>query len=139
MDFDELLNFEQQCYDQGYKEGLKKGKIQGHTEGRELGVQTGFQRYLSMGILQARSQIWHRESESEQEKTAVKNLQSMVATPELTNDPQVVEDIDRRIRLAKNKCRTLAASRQSPKVEVYEQRIMYRRDADDTTAIEDMY
>lgn len=130
----ELINYERECFKRGYEEGYAKGVKQGHTEGRELGIQTGFLRYLPMGILQARVDHWEKEDRKE-----IAGLRALVATPLLTNDPNVVEDVDHRLKLAKNKCRQQAQSRNAPAPQVYNHKIAYQKPLNGTANIEDIY
>lgn len=130
----ELIYYERECFKKGYEEGFKKGIKQGHTEGRELGIQTGFLRYLPMGVLQARVNCWEKENKDE-----LSRCRDVVATPNLTNDPKVVEELDQRLKRAKFMCRQLARARNTPEVNAHDQKITYQKSLNGTANIEDMY
>ena len=143
MDFDALLNYEDECFQDGFARGQQQGVTQGHTEGRELGIHTGYQKFLSMGVLQARIKHWQEllaeDQIGEKQRPAIEALAKAIDTPTLENTLEGVEEFDRRVKLAKNKCRVLASSTETPPVDAHEQKIMYQRGADDAGAIEDMY
>lgn len=122
MDLDAVLNYEEECFQDGFERGKTAGVKQGHIEGRELGIQTGYQKFLSMGVLQARIAHWQAEGVAN-----LDGLAETVATPTLENTLAGVEDFDRRLRLAKNKCRAIASATSSPAVHAHEQKIMYQQ------------
>lgn len=56
--FDDVLNLEEQYYQEGYAEGLKDGVEAGKTEGRSVGLKSGFEKFLEAGRLQGRALVW---------------------------------------------------------------------------------
>ncbi|KAK7208430.1 hypothetical protein BZA70DRAFT_287734 [Myxozyma melibiosi] len=56
--FDSLLNLESDFYQEGYNEGFADGVRSGTSEGMQFGLQTGFHRFLSVGIISGRCEIW---------------------------------------------------------------------------------
>lgn len=56
--FDEVLNLEQDYYDEGYRQGFSDGKIAGQSEGRILGLEKGFEKFRESGRLHGKSLIW---------------------------------------------------------------------------------
>ncbi|KAG7750984.1 hypothetical protein KL912_000117 [Ogataea haglerorum] len=58
IDFDSLLNLENQYYQEGFLEGQLEGSKQQFLEGKQIGIQTGFQRLLVLGQYKALVAIW---------------------------------------------------------------------------------
>ncbi|KAK7951582.1 uncharacterized protein PG986_007310 [Apiospora aurea] len=56
--FDDVLNLEDQYYDQGYKLGYDDGFQAGKTEGRSVGLKKGYEKFLEAGRLQSKAVIW---------------------------------------------------------------------------------
>ncbi|RKF75364.1 hypothetical protein GcM3_085008 [Golovinomyces cichoracearum] len=56
--FDEVLNLEQDYYDEGYRQGFADGKVAGQSEGRTLGLEKGFEKFRETGRLHGKSLIW---------------------------------------------------------------------------------
>lgn len=56
--FDDVLNLEDQYYQEGYGEGLKDGVEAGKIEGRSVGLKSGFEKFLEAGRLQGRALVW---------------------------------------------------------------------------------
>ncbi|KAJ1326224.1 Yae1-like protein [Microdochium nivale] len=56
--FDDVLNLEDQYYQEGYDEGLKDGVEAGKIEGRSVGLKSGFEKFLEAGRLQGRALVW---------------------------------------------------------------------------------
>jgi len=56
---DDLLNLEEQYYEEGYQQGYADGLRQSKLEAKLFGIEKGFEKFLIMGKLQARAQIWH--------------------------------------------------------------------------------
>ncbi|KAK8049425.1 hypothetical protein PG994_011155 [Apiospora phragmitis] len=56
--FDEVLNLEDQYYDQGYKLGYDDGFQAGKIEGRSVGLKKGYEKFMEAGRLQSKAVIW---------------------------------------------------------------------------------
>lgn len=56
--FDDVLNLEEQYYQEGYAEGLRDGVEAGKIEGRSVGLKSGFEKFLEAGRLQGRALVW---------------------------------------------------------------------------------
>ncbi|KAH7025727.1 uncharacterized protein B0I36DRAFT_328996 [Microdochium trichocladiopsis] len=56
--FDDVLNLEEQYYQEGYTEGLRDGVEAGKIEGRSVGLKSGFEKFLEAGRLQGRALVW---------------------------------------------------------------------------------
>ncbi|KAI1270019.1 hypothetical protein F5Y18DRAFT_1749 [Xylariaceae sp. FL1019] len=58
FDFDELLNLEEQYYNEGYSAGLADGAEAGRIEGYSLGLTQGFEKFVEAGRLRSKATIW---------------------------------------------------------------------------------
>ncbi|RKF61707.1 putative duf1715 domain-containing protein [Erysiphe neolycopersici] len=56
--FSEVLNLEQDFYEDGFEQGLADGEAAGKSEGRTLGLEKGFEKFCETGRLYGRSLIW---------------------------------------------------------------------------------
>jgi len=73
--FDDLLNLEDNYYQDGYRLGVDDGSRTGRIEGRTFGLEKGFDKFFEMGKLHGKSQIWS----SRLPKPAEESLQVKVA------------------------------------------------------------
>lgn len=108
--FDPLLNLEEQYYDEGYEEGKKDGKHAGYLEGKQFGLQTGYQRFLSIGILQARVDIWKEKlQDNEKVQKHLNQLETVVKNIPMSNKEEDVEDFEKRLKKAKAKSKVISS------------------------------
>ncbi|KAL9609910.1 MAG: hypothetical protein Q9167_005355 [Letrouitia subvulpina] len=56
--FDDVLDLENEFYDEGYNLGQKDGYRAGLVEGRLFGLEKGFEKYAAMGRLHGKSVVW---------------------------------------------------------------------------------
>jgi hypothetical protein len=56
--FEDVLNLEEQYYDQGYSQGYEDGVRGGKIEGRSVGLKSGYEKFLEAGRLQGKAIIW---------------------------------------------------------------------------------
>lgn len=56
--FEDVLNLEEQFYQDGYKQGQEDGARAGLIEGRSLGLEKGFQKFIESGRLYGRAIVW---------------------------------------------------------------------------------
>jgi hypothetical protein len=56
--FDEVLDLEEQFYEEGFQQGLTDGVKAGRTEGRTFGLEKGFEKYVESSRLYGKSLIW---------------------------------------------------------------------------------
>lgn len=56
--FDDVLNLEDQFYEQGYKQGTEDGTQAGKIEGRAFGLEKGFEKFLEAGKLYGKAIVW---------------------------------------------------------------------------------
>lgn len=51
LNFDEVLDIEQQYYQKGFDEAFSVGEEHSYKDGKQFGIQTGFQRFILIGAL----------------------------------------------------------------------------------------
>ncbi|KAK0720891.1 hypothetical protein B0H67DRAFT_577640 [Lasiosphaeris hirsuta] len=56
--FEDILNLEEQFYQDGFKQGQQDGFQAGRSEGRSLGLEKGYLKFLESGKLYGRSIVW---------------------------------------------------------------------------------
>ncbi|RYP58944.1 hypothetical protein DL770_010318 [Monosporascus sp. CRB-9-2] len=56
--FDDVLNLEEQYYQEGYENGYRDGAEAGRIEGRSVGMKQGYEKFLEAGRLQGRALVW---------------------------------------------------------------------------------
>jgi hypothetical protein len=56
--FEDVLNLEDNFYQQGYQQGVADGEKAGRMEGRSFGMQKGFEKFLESGRLASRAIVW---------------------------------------------------------------------------------
>lgn len=56
--FEDILNLEEQFYQEGYKQGREDGVAAGRSEGRSLGLEKGFQKFAEAGMLFGKAIVW---------------------------------------------------------------------------------
>lgn len=55
---EDVLNLEEQFYQEGYQQGMEDGARAGKMEGRGVGLEKGFQKFMESGRLYGRSLVW---------------------------------------------------------------------------------
>ena len=56
--FEDILNLEEQFYQDGYKEGAADGAKAGRIEGRSFGLEKGFEKFRESGLLYGKAIVW---------------------------------------------------------------------------------
>lgn len=86
MDFDleDLVNVEQQFYDEGFRDGFAHGRIHGLIEGRALGKEKGFEMWEEVGFYEGFARMWQvalAQQGSTDERTAghIRHLLDLIA------------------------------------------------------------
>ncbi|KAL8832312.1 MAG: hypothetical protein Q9170_004924 [Blastenia crenularia] len=67
--FDELFELENIFCKEGYELGVQDGTRAGRIEGRLFGLEKGFDKYIAMGKLHARSVVWSGRIASPQQRS----------------------------------------------------------------------
>lgn len=132
--FDNLLNLEDDYYNEGYELGVADGDRAGRIEGRAFGIEKGFEKFVEAGRLNARSIVWANRLPSHQQGSAAgapasgeeerlpvlssggarleKNIVTLHALVEpdtlsTENTDEAVNDFDDRVKRAQGKARVI--------------------------------
>lgn len=115
IDTDDVLNIEEQYYEEGYEEGQRQSTFQQYREGKEFGYQTGFQRFLIVGYIKGLCQYW-QENITHYDKSAIKSItnhvdqvNSMINELKMTNGDSEVALFDKTVVKLRNKLRLLGS------------------------------
>jgi hypothetical protein len=88
--FDASLNLEETYYADGYKEGSEIGAKQGLIEGRIYGAQVSYERFLQVGLLYAKLDLWRAQAAQSPTKPKLEKsldrLQALLDALPRTND-----------------------------------------------------
>lgn len=131
--FDDVLNLEDQFYQEGYQQGAADGGQAGKIEGRGLGLEKGYEKFLEAGRLYGRSLVWgtrlSQANKSEDGRAGAalerQELPPLPANPRLRknivtlhalvepetlsteNTDEAVNDFDDRVKRAQGKARII--------------------------------
>ncbi|KAH8846765.1 hypothetical protein MCOR27_004288 [Pyricularia oryzae] len=134
--FEDVMNLEEQFYQEGYQQGVADGAKAGKMEGRGLGLEKGYEKFMESGRLYGRSLVWasrlpqaqQAESgapESQQPQPSPSQLPLLTENPRLKknivtlhalvepetlateNSDEAVNDFDDRIKRAQGKARII--------------------------------
>lgn len=78
--FEDVLNLEENFYEEGYKKGVEDGAEAGKIEGRALGLEKGYEKFLEAGRLQGKAIVW-----------ANRLSRGSTTTPESSREPRPSE------------------------------------------------
>lgn len=123
--FDSLLSLESQYHTEGYGLGYADGSRAGRIEGRVFGLEKGFEKFLELGRLNGRADVWQArlpdQSKAKEDAANVDKLPMLSGTDRLRkhvrrlgelsnvdevsteNSEDAVQDFEERIRDAKAK------------------------------------
>jgi len=116
--FEHALNVEENSYAEGFAQGTEDGASAGRDEGRIFGYQKGFEKFLEMGQICGRAQIWKSRLDSSNSSTLAGNprleklVQSLLALTDLKQIPtenteEAVEDFDEKLKKARSKVKII--------------------------------
>ncbi|SZF05881.1 unnamed protein product [Blumeria hordei] len=125
--FAEVLDLEQQFYEEGYQQGVADGERAGLDEGRTLGLEKGFEKFAESGRLYGKSLIWanriaHTNQVAAEQRTKlmtipsnkriathVRVLHALVEAETLSvqNNEEAVSDFDDRLNRARAKAKII--------------------------------
>ncbi|POS82129.1 hypothetical protein EPUL_006121, partial [Erysiphe pulchra] len=115
--FSDVLNLEQDFYEDGFEQGLADGEAAGLSEGRTLGLEKGFEKFCESGRLCGRSIIWANENYLHQNQKihSVKALYALVEPETLLfeNTEEAVSDFDDRLKRARARFKLIEKLRQT--------------------------
>ena len=107
MDFDEVLNLEEQFYQEGFEEGRLANLAHNYLEGKQYGLQIGFQRFILIGLIEGFCNVIRAEQVSPSIEKLVSSIPELVDEIGLGNDELSVQVYERNIVKLKNKFRLL--------------------------------
>jgi hypothetical protein len=83
----------------------------GFLEGKQFGIQTGFQRFVSIGILQGRLQVWQEKLDMTNPKIQkhVQQMKSFLDDLPISNSDDNVEQVEKMLKRAKAKAKVLSS------------------------------
>ncbi|KAK6204769.1 uncharacterized protein RJT21DRAFT_111327 [Scheffersomyces amazonensis] len=110
LDSEEILNLENQYYNEGFKEGQSHATKQQYLEGKEYGYQTGFQRFLIIGYIQGLVDEWKKNINIEQYSSIrnhIDQLDKLLSDIPITNGDEQVAQFEIKLTKARNKLRVI--------------------------------
>jgi hypothetical protein len=100
--FEDLLNLEDQFYQDGYKQGQADGDKAGRIEGRSLGLEKGYQKFLESGRLHGKAIVWANRLPGLSGKTPSGSEQQAETNSAEKAQQQSLPPLPRNPRLEKN-------------------------------------
>ena len=113
IDFDDILNPEDEYYQQGYKEGQEQSARQQLHEGKQFGYQTGYQRFLIVGYIQQLVDDWERSGAGDkydnwtQLQMHISLLRDLIGGIKTSNEDDDVAVYESNLKKARNKLRVI--------------------------------
>lgn len=120
--FDELLNLEEQYYNEGHALGVADGQQAGRIEGRTFGLEKGFEKYVAMGMLAGQCAVWQGRSDARSADSCLPRLDpngrlgkqlhllsALVDIDTLSHDntEDAVAEFDDRLKAARGKAKVI--------------------------------
>jgi hypothetical protein len=100
--FDDLLEIENDYYQEGYDAGVADSTYAGLIEGRVFGIEKGYEKALELGKQRGRAMVWERRldvsvsgNESSQQMTSSSESQSTSAPSEAGIMHQITQSLPR--------------------------------------------
>ncbi|CAH6722346.1 protein Lto1p [[Candida] jaroonii] len=109
-ELDDILNLEEQYYNEGFIEGQNESTKKQLLEGKEYGYQTGFQRFLIVGYISGLIEFWYKNINSYDQKSLKNHLdQSQIILDgiKMTNFDDDVEKYEKSLIKLRNKIRII--------------------------------
>ncbi|KAK7964908.1 hypothetical protein PG996_000729 [Apiospora saccharicola] len=107
--FDDVMNLEDQYYDQGYKLGHDDGSQAGKIEGRSVGLKKGYEKFMEAGRLQSKAVVWANRIPNMQKNQAKGNAPQQLSQGAQSQEPSSSNSIttlppisNSNVRLEKN-------------------------------------
>lgn len=105
---DEVLNLEEQYYNEGFNEGQEFSTKEQYIEGKEYGYQTGFQRFIIIGYMKGLLEDWDlQENLSSSVQSHIEQLRKLVNDIPMTNGDEEVAIYEKSLNKARNKLRVI--------------------------------
>lgn len=107
--FEDVLNLEEQFYQEGYKQGQDDGVRAGLIEGRSLGLEKGFQKFFESGRLYGRAVVWanrlptaQKPGEPQTDRAEEYRAGTLEPTPDKSGQQHQLPPLPRNARLEKH-------------------------------------
>lgn len=110
MDFDELLNLEQEFYQEGYEEGRNENLKHNLLEGKQYGLQVGFQRFQLLGIIYGISDVLIQKFDDAALQKNAKVIKDLIEEIQMDNNQENVAIYEKSIFKIRNKFRLVLMS-----------------------------
>ncbi|KAI1335400.1 DUF1715-domain-containing protein [Xylariaceae sp. FL0016] len=97
--FDDVLNLEEQAYQEGYEQGRQDGAEAGRIEGLSVGLKKGFEKFFEAGRLQSKALIWANRLPNFQTRESVEvrlPLEGQTVQPQHGEERKENEDLNTR-------------------------------------------
>lgn len=91
--FEDVLNLEDQFYQDGFKQGQADGVKSGRIEGRSLGLEKGFGKFVESSRLHGKAIVWANRLPNLQAKAPVEEGSSQPRLPPLPNNQRLEKNI----------------------------------------------
>ncbi|CDR47448.1 CYFA0S32e00430g1_1 [Cyberlindnera fabianii] len=112
MDLDDVLNLEEQFYQEGFREGQAESTKKSYIEGKEYGLQFGFQKFVLMGEVNAIVELLANglvgEPLSSQAESNLSQMRELLDQIKMDNESENVLESQRIMIKVKNKLRVLS-------------------------------
>lgn len=115
MDFDELLNLEEDFYREGYEEGRKENSSRNFLEGKQYGLQIGYQRFHLLGIIYGICQTLSRKCNDPPLEKTIGIVNQMIQDLNMDNKEETVQIYENRMFKIRNKFRLISMNLQKQK------------------------
>jgi len=106
--FGDILNLEDNYYQDGHRLGVEDGSRAGRIEGRTFGLEKGFDKFFEMGKLHGKSQIWTARLHSSEAPSGENEKSAQVGSITNIEGASTVKKLPDNARLEKH-IRTLFA------------------------------
>lgn len=100
--FDDLLDLEQNFYQEGYDAGIADGEHAGFVEGKIFGIEKGYEKALELGKLYGRATVWQMRSQKANESSSTLTTSSTSSESDCVLDHLRDSKLPKNARLAKH-------------------------------------
>lgn len=105
--FDDVLNLEEQFYQEGYEEGRSENLAHNLIEGKQYGLQVGFQRFILVGLIQGYCNLLKTLTLNTSIDKNIDVILGLISEIPFGNEDVSVQTYDRNLVKLKNKFRVL--------------------------------
>ncbi|SCU95838.1 LAFA_0G02608g1_1 [Lachancea sp. 'fantastica'] len=105
--FDDVLNLEEQFYQEGYQEGRNENLAHNLIEGKQYGLQVGFQRFTLIGLIQGCCNLLKTQQLNPSIDKNIDVVLGLISEIPHNNEEASVQIYERNLVKIKNKFRVL--------------------------------